>query len=495
MRIVLSAQRYALTVLLLAAPVALSAQQFISAPDTQTPVEPKAPQSMDLTAIDKTVDPCTDFYQFACGNWRKNNPIPADQASWGRFHELSERNRYLLYIDLKKAADSPHTALQHKYGDFFAACMNTDQADKLGDQPILPLFRQIDAIKDKKDLATVVAYLDSKTPTGILFRFGVEQDQKIEGIHQGGLTLPDRDYYIQDDPHMQDIRDKYRAYVVTVFKLIGDSEEQAKTAAGEVLDIETALAKGAIPRVELRDPDKRYHIMALTALDQLEPNFDWSAYFAGVNAPKVSDINVGQPDFFKAENQLIGDQTLDALKAYLKFHAINGVAPWLSQPFADASFDFFQKTLQGQVEQTARWKRCTAATDRALGEAVGQDWVKENFPPQAKQNMEQLVAALKKALAADIQALPWMTEETKKQAEVKLDDFRQKIGYPDKWRDYSKFTVTRNNFVEDLNHSSAFEFNYDLNKVGNDATHRQRLLQPPAERHQFPRRHSPAAFL
>jgi putative endopeptidase len=484
MRIVLSAQRYALTVLLLAAPVALSAQQFISAPDTQTPVEPKAPQSMDLTAIDKTVDPCTDFYQFACGNWRKNNPIPADQASWGRFHELSERNRYLLYIDLKKAADSPHTALQHKYGDFFAACMNTDQADKLGDQPILPLFRQIDAIKDKKDLATVVAYLDSKTPTGILFRFGVEQDQKdssqqIEGIHQGGLTLPDRDYYIQDDPHMQDIRDKYRAYVVTVFKLIGDSEEQAKTAAGEVLDIETALAKGAIPRVELRDPDKRYHIMALTALDQLEPNFDWSAYFAGVNAPKVSDINVGQPDFFKAENQLIGDQTLDALKAYLKFHAINGVAPWLSQPFADASFDFFQKTLQGQVEQTARWKRCTAATDRALGEAVGQDWVKENFPPQAKQNMEQLVAALKKALAADIQALPWMTEETKKQAEVKLDDFRQKIGYPDKWRDYSKFTVTRNNFVEDLNHSSAFEFNYDLNKVGKPVDEKEWGMTPP----------------
>jgi putative endopeptidase len=484
MRVVHPACRLAI-MLLLVCPLALSAQQFVSASDTsQTPVEPKAPQSMDLNAIDKTADPCTDFYQYACGNWRKNNPIPGDQSRWGRFNELSERNRYLLYVDLKKAADSPATPLQRKYGDFFAACMNSDLADQLGDKPILPLFARIDAIKDKKEIAAVSAWLDSKTPTGILFRFGVEQDQKnssqqIEAVHQGGLTLPDRDYYIQSDPHMQDIRDKYRDYIVTIFKLTGDSEDQAKTEATEVIDIETALAKGSTPRVELRDPDKRYHIMTLAGLDQLDPNFDWSAYFAAVNAPKVTDLNVGQPDFFKAENQLIADQSLDALKAYLKFHVINGVASWLSQPYQDASFDFFQKTLQGQAEQTARWKRCTAITDRSLGEAVGQDWVKENFPPQAKQNMEQLVAALKKALAADIQALPWMTDETKKQAEVKLDDFRQKIGYPDKWRDYSKFQVTRINFVEDLNASSEFEFNYELNKVGKPVDEKEWGMTPP----------------
>jgi putative endopeptidase len=484
MRVVHPACRLAI-MLLLVCPLALSAQQFVSASDTsQTPVEPKAPQSMDLNAIDKTADPCTDFYQYACGNWRKNNPIPGDQSRWGRFNELSERNRYLLYVDLKKAADSPATPLQRKYGDFFAACMNSDLADQLGDKPILPLFARIDAIKDKKEIAAVSAWLDSKTPTGILFRFGVEQDQKnssqqIEAVHQGGLTLPDRDYYIQSDPHMQDIRDKYRDYIVTIFKLTGDSEDQAKTEATEVIDIETALAKGSTPRVELRDPDKRYHIMTLADLDQLDPNFDWSAYFAAVNAPKVTDLNVGQPDFFKAENQLIADQSLDALKAYLKFHVINGVASWLSQPYQDASFDFFQKTLQGQAEQTARWKRCTAITDRSLGEAVGQDWVKENFPPQAKQNMEQLVAALKKALAADIQALPWMTDETKKQAEVKLDDFRQKIGYPDKWRDYSKFQVTRINFVEDLNASSEFEFNYELNKVGKPVDEKEWGMTPP----------------
>ena len=484
MRAVRSAWRYAIT-LLLVSPVALPAQQLLSAPDaSQSPVEPKAPRSFDLSAIDKTADPCVDFYQYACGDWRKNNPIPADQSRWGRFNELAERNRYLLYVDLRRAADSPKTPLQRKYGDFFAACMNTDLANQLGDKPILPLFARIDAIQDKKDIAAVAAYLDSKTPTSILFGFGVEQDEKdsskqIEGLHQGGLTLPDRDYYLEDNPRMQQIRAKYSDYIVAVLRLTGETDDQAKADAAHVIDIETALAKGATPRVELRDPDKRYHIMTFAELDQLDPGFEWSAYFTGVNAPKVDTLNVGQPDFFRAENQVIADQSLEALKAYLKFHVINGVAPWLSQPFTDASFDFFQKTLQGQAEETARWKRCTAATDRALGEAVGQDWVKENFPPQAKQNMEQLVAALKKALGEDIQALPWMTEATKQQAEAKLADFRQKIGYPDKWRDYSKFSVTRTNFVEDLDRSAAFEFDYELNKVGKPVDEKEWGMTPP----------------
>jgi putative endopeptidase len=229
----------------------------------------------------------------------------------------------------------------------------------------------------------------------------------------------------------------------------------------------------------MRDPDKRYHIMTLTQLEALEPTFNWQAYFSGIHAPAVDTLNVGQPDFFTAENTVLTSQSLDALKAYLKFHAINNVAPWLSASYADANFNFFQKTLNGQAEQTARWKRCTSVTDRALGEAVGQDWVKQNFPPQAKQNMEQLVAALEKALGQDIQSLPWMTDDTKKQAEEKLADFRQKIGYPDKWRDYTPLKITRGDFVSDLRNSSKFEFNYDLNKVGKPVDEKEWGMTPP----------------
>jgi putative endopeptidase len=472
--------------LLLLGASALSAQQIVSASDTsgETPVEPKALHSFDLNAIDKTADPCTDFYQYACGNWRKNNPIPPDQTTWGRFSELRERDRYLLYVDLKKAADSPATPLQRKYGDFFAACMDTGLADKLGDQPIQPILQRIDAIHDKKEIGAVVGWLDARNGVATFLRFGVGQDEKnstkeIEELMQGGLTLPDRDYYLQSDTHMQEIRQKYHDYLVSAFQLVGDSATQANTEAEQVMNIETALAQAALPRVELRDPDKRYHILTLEALQTLDPGFDWTSFFSAEEAPKVNDLNVAQPDFFKAENELIASQSLEALKAYLRLHVIDTFAPWLSQPFQDASFQFFQHTLQGQAEQTARWKRCTTIADRNMGEAVGQDWVKQNFPPQAKQNMEKLVAALEKALGQDIQSLPWMTDQTKKAAEAKLAAFRDKIGYPDQWRDYSKLQVTRTNFVEDLRHSAAFESDWELSKIGKPVDEKLWGMTPP----------------
>ncbi|HSY03498.1 MAG TPA: M13 family metallopeptidase [Acidobacteriaceae bacterium] len=466
---------------------AVSAQQLSFSADTpasDVPTEPKAPVSFDLSAIDKTADPCVDFYAFACGNWRKANPIPGDQSRWGRFNELAERNRYLLYVDLKAAADHPTSPLQRKYGDFFAACMNTDIAEQLGDKPLLPVFHRIEAMKDKKELAATVAWLEAQNGTGSLFRFGVQQDQKdssqqIEGVGQGGITLPDRDYYLEANERMATIRGQYHDYIASIMKLTGDSDGKADTEATQVIGIETELAKGSMPRDQMRDPDKRYHIMTLTQLEALEPTFNWQAYFTGIHAPAVDTLNVGQPDFFTAENTVLTNQSLDALKAYLKFHAINNVAPWLSASYADANFNFFQKTLNGQAEQTARWKRCTSVTDRALGEAVGQDWVKQNFPPQAKQNMEQLVAALEKALGQDIQSLPWMTDDTKKQAEEKLADFRQKIGYPDKWRDYTPLKITRGDFVSDLRNSSKFEFNYDLNKVGKPVDEKEWGMTPP----------------
>ena len=484
MRIASLARRSAL--LLLLTPGFVVAQKSVAdrgPSSSQTPTEPKALTLFDAGLIDKTVEPCVDFYRYACGGWLKNNPIPSDQSIWDRFSELQERNSYLLYTDLKKAADAPRTALQRKYGDYFAACMNTDLVDRLGSGPMLPLFARIDAIHDKKEIAAVAAYLTANTTTAILFRFAVEQDQvdsskQILAIHQGGLTLPDRDYYLEDNPRMADIREKYRAFIVDVLKLAGESENQAKTEAGQVLEIDAALAQASLSRVEFRNPDKRYHIMTLAALRDLAPGFDWSAWFAGIHAPQQETLNVGQPEFFKAEDRLIAAQSLEALKAYLKFHALNAAAPWLSQPFADASFDFFEKTLRGQIEQPARWKRCTAATDRALGEAVGQDWVRENFPPQTKQNMEQMVAAIKKAFAEDIQSLPWMSDDTKRLAEAKLNAFRQKIGYPDHWRDYSTLTVTRNSFITDVNRSAAFQLAFRLRKIGKPVDETEWIMTP-----------------
>lgn len=453
-------------------------------PANSAPTEPKTPHSFDLSAIDKTADPCTDFFQYACGNWRKDNPIPSDQTRWGRFNELSEHNRYLLYLDLKKAADSPKTALQTQYGNFFAACMNTDLANQLGDKPILPVLAHIDSIMDKKQLGLLIAHMQTQAGVPVFMRFRVQQDQKdsskqIADASQGGLALPDRDYYLEDNPRMEKIRGEYHHYVVGMFKLIGDSQDKAEAEAKSVIDIETALAKGSLPRVEFRNPDNVYHIMKIADLDTLAPDFDWTAYIGALDAPHFDTLNVATPEFFKTMNQVIDSQSLDNLKSYLRFHTANTFAPWLSSNFVDANFDFFQKTLQGQVEQTARWKRCTILTDRSMGEAVGQDWVKENFPPSAKENMEKLVAALKQALAQDIQSLPWMSEDTKKQAEVKLAAFRQKIGYPDKWRDYSKLDVKRDDLVGNVRRAAAFEWDWEINHLGKPVDEKEWGMTPP----------------
>ena len=464
--------------------MALSAQTG-STPAAE-PTEPKALHSFDLTAIDKSVDPCTDFYQYSCGNWRKNNPIPGDQVRWGRFNELAERNNYLLYTELKKASEpnTNRTALEKQYGDFFAACMNTSVANEKGDQPILPVLAAVDGLQSKEQLATIVAQLQSKDGVRVLFGVGSEQDAKdsskqIAGIGQAGLTLPDRDYYLETDERMVKIREQYTTYLVSIFKLIGDSDEKATTEAKNVLDFETALAKGSVPRVELRDPQKTYHPMPIADLKTLAPEFGWSSYFTGIDESSLTSLNVSTPDYFKAMNAVLASSSLDTVKSYLRLHVVNTAAPWLSDPFFNANFDFFGKQLSGQESPTPRWKRCTRLTDRALGEAVGQDWVKQYFPPDAKANMDKLVDALDKALGEDIQSLPWMSDATKKQAELKLSEFRRKIGYPEKWRDYSSLKVDRDDLIGNLRRSAAYEFDYDLNKIGKPVDEKEWGMTPP----------------
>ena len=458
--------------------------QSAAKPSNAAPVEPKVPHSFDVKAIDTSVNPCDDFYQYACGNWRKNNPIPADQVRWGRFNELGDRDRYLLYVDLKRAADSPATPLQRKYGDFFASCMNTDLANQLGEKPVEPVLNKIDALSSKRDLAALVATLQNNDAVSALFDFGSMQDEKdatreIAGIFQGGLSLPDRDYYIVNDARMTKIRAQYKDYVTALFKMAGDDDAKAAQEADAVITIETALAKGSMPRVDLRDPDKIYHMKPVSDLKTLAPDFDWAAYFSDSPSPAFQQLNIATPDFFTALNTVIGQQSLNNLKSYLRFHALNGAAPWLSDNFDDLHFGFFQKTLQGQDEQTPRWKRCTQLSDRAMGEAVGQDWVRENFPPQDKARMEKLVAELEKSLNEDIKTLPWMTPTTKKQAEAKLAAFREKIGYPDKWRSYEGLETKRDDLLGNIQRADAFNNAYDLQKIGKPSNEKEWDMTPP----------------
>ena len=463
-----------------------SGQSLVSAGDAASgPTSvPKKPISFDVTSIDKSADPCTNFYQYACGNWMKQNPIPADQVRWGRFNELAERNNYLLYSDLKKAADAPATPLQKKYGDFFAACMNEDEVNQQGAKALAPELALIAAIPSNKDLAPFEVKEFEEHGGGGFFRVGVTQDQKdsrqqIAATFQGGIALPDRDYYLNQDERSKQLRDQYVAHVQRMFALAGDSSEQAAKEAADVLRIETTLAKGSMARVDMRDPAKRYHIMSVSEVTALSPSYAWSTYLDGVGLSAAKTLNVASPGYVKAVEDVLTNEKPEAVKSYLRWQTIHGDAPYLAKPFVDENFAFFNQTLNGQKEIQPRWKRCTRLTDAALGEAVGQDWVKQNFPPDAKDNMEKLVKALEAAMAEDIKQLPWMSETTKVEARKKLDSIRDKIGYPEKWRDYSKLEVKRDDLLGNQERSTTFEEKRDLAKLGKPVDEREWGMTPP----------------
>jgi putative endopeptidase len=450
------------------------------------PVEPKGMHSFDVSSMDKTADPCTNFYQYTCGNWKKHNPIPADEPAWGSFGILDVRNQYLLYTELKTAAAAAKSGtakpLEAQYGTYFAACMDTDAINAKGAKPVQASLDAIAALKDKRAIGALLG--DTRYDVGGFVGFGPEPDQKdsthwIASVQQGGLTLPDRDYYLSADAHMVDVRAKYHDYIVKLMQLAGETPAQAQTTATAVLRIETALAKASMTREAMRDPDAIYHPMPVTQLEQMAPGFDWTAYFRAQKSPAFTRVDVSQPEFMKAMSGLIETEPLDALKQYMAFQTVNGMARQLSQPFDTAHFDFFGKVLNGQAEEEARWKRCTAGTDNALGEAVGQGWVKANFPPQAKQDMQQLVKNLETAMHADIADVSWMSDATKQQAELKLSEFRDKIGYPDKWRSYAGVKVEPGDWYGDAHRAAIFNNTYYLDKIGGTVDESEWGMTPP----------------
>ncbi len=444
----------------------------------------KEPVSFDKSAMDTTVNPCENFYQYACGGWRKANPIPSDKSRWGRFNELAEYNQSILHNILEKAsAPGQHTAIEQKVGDFYAACMDEKTVESLGAKPLDPQFAIINKVNDKKSLMIAIAQLHNAAVPA-LFGFYITPNQHKASEHQaavdqGGITLPDRDYYIKDDPKSVETRTKYVAHVQKMFELLGEKPEQASADAKTVMEIETKLAQASMDRTLRRDPKSRDHQMPVAELVSMAPNFDFPAFFPATGVAKFEQLNVGNPEFFKSVNGLIDSVSINDWKTYLRWKTLNSSASLLSKPFFDANFEFNGKYMTGAKEPEVRWKRCTALTDRSLGEALGQLYVKETFGPEGKQRTLALVEAIEKAMNEDIHQLDWMGPETKKAAVVKLNAVMNKIGYPDKWKDYSSVKVTRNDLVGNAKRAAQFEIDRNHNKLNKPVDKTEWGMTPP----------------
>jgi len=471
-------QLFALTFAALPLALVLGAVQSLTA---QTGRASGATSGIDFDAFDRKVDPCADFYQYACGGWIAKNPIPADRQSYSGTAQLQERNLTILRGVLEAPAKAEGDA--KRAADYYAACMDESAIDAGGITPIAPDLATIDEILNPDDLPVLVAHLHAYGVPA-LFQFGAQTDlndatNAIAAIDQAGLGLPDRDYYLKTDDRSVDLRAKYVAVIQKIFGLAGEPAEQAAADAGAVLSIETAMATAMLDRVKRRDPANTQHPMTITEVQALSPNFNWRKYAAAAEAPKLLTINVAVPDYLRALDKLVTVSAMNDLKAYLRWHVLRTSADLLPKPFADAAFDFFNRTLTGQPEPPPRWRRCVVDTDSQLGEALGQVFVERAFGPQAKADTLQMVQDIKEAMRRDIDASTWMSAETKKAARAKLDAIVDRIGYPDEWRDYSSVRVTRDEALGNRQRAMLFNRQRTLAKIGRPVDRTEWNMTPP----------------
>jgi endothelin-converting enzyme/putative endopeptidase len=446
---------------------------------------PEAGPGLDLGDLDRNVEPCSDFYRFSCGGWLRKNPVPGDQSAWSRFEVLLDQNRETLRSILEASAlESPgRDAGDRMIGDYYASCMDEKAIDARGLTPLGPTLARIDALADKSALPDVVASLNMSGATALLsFAATPDQDDAsrvIAEADQGGIGLPDRDDYFRDDARSADVRRQYVAHVQRMLELAGDGPAAAAARAKAVMEIETALARASLDNVARRDPRALRHKMTRAALQDLSPSFDWTRYLRALGAPPFEELNVAVPGFYESLETLVRSRAMADWKSYLRWHALHNAAPLLPAPFVQANFEFYDRVLFGQKEITPRWKRCVSLADAHLGDALGRRYVEKTFGEKGKERMRVMVAALEGVLKDDIQAVPWMGEATRRQALAKLAAIANKVGYPDRWRDYSGLEIASGDALGNALRAEAFEARRQLAKIGKPTDRGEWLMTPP----------------